>query len=75
MYPHIPNKITNDKTVLELLQNWKDILFNRNHVELNNIPLSDDEMERVLDVVKLEGNTPVKANQMINGKLGVHGSQ
>lgn len=60
--------ILKNKTVPELIENWKNILFERNRATLNNIPLSDDEMERVLDTVKLQANTPVKANHFINGR-------
>ena len=61
-------EILRNKTVSELIDNWKNILFERNRKELNNIPLSDDEMDRVLDVVRLQANTPVKANHFINGR-------
>lgn len=61
-------EILKNKTVPELIDNWKNILFERNRRTLNNVPLSDDEMDRVLDVVKLQANTPVKANHFVNGR-------
>lgn len=61
-------EILRNKTVPELIENWKNILFERNRRTLNNVPLSDNEMEHVLDVVKLQANTPVKANHFINGR-------
>lgn len=61
-------EILKNKTVPELIDNWKTILFERNRKTLNNISLSDDEMDRVLDVVKLQANTPVKANHFVNGR-------
>ena len=61
-------KILKNKTVPQLVDNWKNILFERNRRTLNNVPLSNDEMDRVLDVVKLQANTPVKANHFVNGR-------
>ena len=52
-------EILKNKTVPELIDNWRNILFERN---------SDDEMDCVLDVVKLQANTPVKANHFVNGR-------
>ena len=60
-------QVLKNKTVPELIENWKNILFERNRTSLNNIPLSDSEMDRVLDMVGLQANTPVKANNFING--------
>ena len=62
------NEVLKYKTVDELIANWKKIIFDRNRVTLNNVPLSDDEMERVLDVVRTQANTPVKANHFVNGR-------
>lgn len=61
-------EILKNKTVPELIDNWRNILFERNRRTLNNVPLSDDEMDCVLDVVKLQANTPVKANHFVNGR-------
>ncbi len=61
-------EILKNKTVPELIENWKNILFERNRKTLNNIPLSEDEMGRVLDLVRLQANTPVKANHFVNGR-------
>ena len=61
-------EILKNKTVPELIENWREILFERNRKTLNNVPLSDDEMDRVMDTVRLQANTPVKANHFINGR-------
>lgn len=60
--------ILKNKTVPELIENWRTIIFERNRSTLNDIPLSDDEMGRILDAVKMQANTPVKANNFINGR-------
>ncbi len=61
-------QVLKGKTVQDLIDNWRDILFDRNRRELNDIPLSDDEMLRVMDEVNMKANTPVKANHFINGR-------
>ena len=53
----------------DLLRNWADILFenNRDIDRLNDYPLTDGEMQQILEqVVTLK--TPVKLNGFINGK-------
>lgn len=63
-----------DKNVIEhkpisaLIDNWQNIIFERNRDKLHDVPLSDSEMERLLDTVRIEANTPVKANIFIQGK-------
>ena len=57
------------KTEEELIQNWKQILFenNREVDRLNDIPLTDGEMQQILDqIARLR--TPLKLNSFINGK-------
>ena len=57
------------KTEENLIQNWKQILFenNRDVDRLNDIPLTDSEMQQILDqVTRLR--TPLKLNGFINGK-------
>lgn len=61
-------EVLKNKTIPELIENWRNIIFERNRKTLNDIPLSNDEMERVLDAVKIQTNTPVKANHFINGR-------
>ena len=61
-------EILKNKTVPELIENWREIIFERNRKTLNDVPLSTDEMDRVMDAVKLQANTPVKANHFINGR-------
>lgn len=61
-------EILKNKTIPELINNWKNILFERNIKALNNVPLSDNEMDRVIELVNLQANTPVKANHFINGR-------
>lgn len=57
------------KTEEDLIQNWKQILFenNRDVDRLNDIPLTDGEMQQILDqITRLR--TPLKLNGFINGK-------
>ena len=60
--------VLKNKTIPELIKNWRDIIFERNRLTLNSVPLSDDEMNQVIDQVKMNANTPVKANHFINGR-------
>ncbi len=60
-------EVLKNKTVPELIDNWRNIIFKRNRDTLNDIPLSESEMDYLLDVMKLQANTPVKANHFING--------
>lgn len=57
-----------NKTKKELEDNWRRILFDRNMASLNGVPLSDYEMDQVMERVRTEANTPVKSNQFINGR-------
>lgn len=61
-------EILDHKTIPELIENWKNIIFERNRSALNNVPLSVSEMDRLIDTVRSEANTPVKANIFISGK-------
>ena len=57
------------KTEEDLIQNWKQILFenNRDVDRLNDVPLTDGEMQQILDqITRLR--TPLKLNGFINGK-------
>ena len=56
------------KTIPELIENWRNIIFDRNRKQLNNIPLSESEMDRLMDTVRAQANTPVKSNIFIIGK-------
>lgn len=53
----------------DLLRNWADILFNNNRqsTRLNNCPLTDSEMQQIMDQVA-NLRTPLKLNGFINGK-------
>lgn len=53
----------------ELLANWKQILFenNRGKDRLNEVPLTDSEMQQVMEQIKTL-RTPLKLNGFINGK-------
>lgn len=57
------------KTEEDLIQNWKHILFenNRDVDRLNDIPLTDGEMQQILDQIT-HLRTPLKLNGFINGK-------
>ena len=57
------------KTEEDLIQNWKQILFenNRDIDRLNDVLLTDGEMQQILDqITRLR--TPLKLNGFINGK-------
>lgn len=56
-------------TEKDLLQNWAHILFenNRGIDRLNDAPLTDGEMEQILEQIKTL-RTPLKLNGFINGK-------
>ena len=53
----------------DLIKNWANILFNNNKQidRLNNIPLSDTEMQQIIDKIS-ELKQPYKLNNFINGK-------
>ena len=53
----------------DLLKNWADILFenNRSIDRLNDAPLTDTEMQQILEQV-ITLRTPMKLNGLINGK-------
>lgn len=53
----------------DLLQNWANILFenNRDIDRLNDYPLTDGEMQQILEQIK-NLRTPLKLNGFINGK-------
>ncbi len=56
------------RTIPQLIENWKNIIFERNRDALNNVPLSESEMERLMDTVRGQANTPVKSNLFITGE-------
>lgn len=53
----------------DLIKNWADILYcnNRSIDRLNNFPLTDGEMQQILEQLKAL-RTPLKLNGFINGK-------
>lgn len=60
--------ILNHPTEEDLINNWKDILFqnNRNIDRLNNEPLTDTEMQQIMEqITRLR--TPLRLNSFING--------
>lgn len=61
--------IIKNPTEKDLLNNWAKILFenNRDIDRLNNFPLTDGEMQQILEQIKTL-RTPVKLNGFINGK-------
>src|SRR5690554_2887706 len=52
----------------DLLRNWANILFenNRGINQLNDEPLTDSEMQQIMERVRNE-RTPLKLNEFING--------
>lgn len=55
-------------TEKDLIENWRNIIYDNNKGKLNGVPLSDYEMGQIMEYIKLNCNTPVKANLFINGK-------
>lgn len=62
-------EILRNYTEADFIQNWANILFenNRSIERLNNQPLTEGEMQQILEQVK-EARTPLKLNGFINGK-------
>lgn len=56
-------------TEKDLLDNWKNILFENNRAKnkLNNVPLTDGEMRQILEQISA-AKTPMRLNEFINGK-------
>ena len=61
-------EVIKEPTEGDLIENWRKIIYDNNKVKLNDIPLSDYEMGQIMEYIKLNCNTPVKANLFINGK-------
>lgn len=63
------HKVLHYPTEAELIQNWADILFENNRTtdRLNNVPLTESEMQQILEQIK-ELRTPLNLNGFINGK-------
>ncbi len=63
------NHVLKHPTEDDLLKNWANILFenNRGIDRLNDAPLTDTEMQQILEQV-LELRSPLKLNGFINGK-------
>lgn len=63
------NEVLVNQTEEDLIQNWAKILFenNRGIDKLNECPLTDSEMQQILDQIK-DLKTPLKLNGFINGK-------
>lgn len=59
-------KVLKNCTALDLIANWRQILFERNRALLHGVPLSNDEMQQVLDGLRQYADTPVKANHFLN---------
>lgn len=62
-------EILKNCTEEDLIKNWAEIIFdnNRNIDKLNEYPLTDTEMQQILNQIK-ELKTPLKLNGFINGK-------
>ncbi len=62
------NEIIKYPTEQELIQNWANILFenNRQAVRLGNYPLTETEMQQVIDKIN-NLKTPLALNEFING--------
>ena len=53
-----------------LIENWRNIIYDNNKGKLNGVPLSDYEMGQIIEYIKLNCNTPVKANLFIFATKG-----
>lgn len=53
----------------DLIENWKDIIFKRNKGvdRLNNVPLTNTEMEQILNQLNSFNADSLKINEFING--------
>lgn len=62
-------KILYHPTEKDLIENWKQILFNNNResTRLGDYPLTDTEMNQILSKIS-ENRTPFALNSFINGK-------
>ena len=62
------DKVLKNYTEAELLRNWADILFenNRGIDRLNDYPLTDGEMQQIIEQIKIL-RTPLRLNGFING--------
>ncbi|WP_215740488.1 type I restriction enzyme subunit R domain-containing protein [Mesomycoplasma hyorhinis] len=54
-----------------LIENWKEIIYFRNRGELKSIPLSDSEMEQILDKVNKRNTVGLKNQFIINGEVSI----
>ncbi len=63
------SEVLQHPTEQDLLENWKDILFdnNRGIDRLNDCPLTDGEMGQIMEQIRAL-RTPLKLNSFINGK-------
>lgn len=63
------NEVLKNYTEEDLIKNWADILYNNNRGidRLNNYPLTDGEMEQIIEQI-IALRTPLKLNGFINGK-------
>lgn len=61
--------VIKNTTEADLLENWKQILFenNRGKDRLNEVPLTDGEMQQIMEQITLL-RTPLRLNGFINGK-------
>lgn len=62
------SKVIKNPTEKDLIENWKQILFENNKKDLNNIPLSDTEMEQIINHIRIHCTTPDKSHHFINGE-------
>lgn len=63
------NEVLRHPTEEDLIKNWAEILFNNNRQRdrLNDCPLTDTEMQQIMDQVD-SLHTPLKLNSFINGR-------
>lgn len=57
-------------TEADLIRNWADILFanNRSRDRLGDYPLTQGEMQQIINHITIDCRTPLALNEFINGK-------
>lgn len=60
--------VLKNKTVIELTENWLNIVYENNIDKLHNVPFSDTEKKQLVDTLNQFTSTPEQARRFIDGK-------
>lgn len=60
--------ILRNATEKDLIENWRKIISRNNISKLNNVELSNDEMNQIMSEVKDKCSSPIDANNFLQGK-------